>query len=115
MIHVLNKKGTKTSPWTTNSYLAGDNTVTKHVVPVNTSTGDLLARLGVGKDDMGKTVLWEVMETGNGTWRHGMKFEGDNKDKMKKAISEWGWNGKRTGLPGQQPVVWLWLEEKAKK
>lgn len=37
-----------------------------------------------------------------------MTFKGDNKDRMKAPIGSFGWNGKRTGSPGEPPVVWVW-------
>lgn len=35
--------------------------------------------------------------------------KGDDKDRVKKAISEFGWDKTRTGLPGERPVVWLYI------
>jgi len=68
-----------------------------------------MQNLGCTNEDPKKNVLYEVTEKGNGQWSSGLRIPGDDKDKVKKMIEEYGWNGKRTGHPGEAPVVWLWV------
>lgn len=35
--------------------------------------------------------------------------KGDDKDRVKKAISEFGWDKTRTGNRGERPIVWLYV------
>lgn len=79
------------------------------MVPVNTSVGELMKRLGCDNKDAKKNVVHEVVEKGNGLWNKGLTIKGDEKDKVKKAIKDYGWDKTRTGFPGQRQVVWLYL------
>ena len=42
-------------------------------------------------------------------WDEADCLQGDDKDRVKKAISEFGWDKSRTGNPGERPVVWLYV------
>jgi hypothetical protein len=108
-IHVFK---TKEKPWqkTVNSY--DNSNHIKVVVPVSTTIKELMQNLGCANDDAKMNIMYECTEKGNGSWAHGIKLGGDDKDKMKKSIGEYGWNKTRTGFPGQRPVVWLWLTDK---
>lgn len=67
-----------------------------------------MQNLGCCNDAAEKNILYECVEKGGGQWASGMRFKGDDKDKMKAQIKDWGWDKLRTGMPGQKPVVWLW-------
>lgn len=69
----------------------------------------MMARLGCTNKDAKKNMVNEVVEKGNGTWAKGLTIKGDEKDRCKKAISAFGWDKTRTGIPGEKQVVWLWL------
>jgi len=104
-IHVFK---TKTKPWQS-SFLSDDaQTYAKFFVPVTMTTKELMQNLGCCNDKAGNNILYECVEKGNGKWASGMKFKGDEKDKMKATLSSWGWDKSRTGYPGEKPVVWLW-------
>ncbi len=68
-----------------------------------------MQNLGCTNADAKKNVLYEVAEQGNGKWVKGLTIRGDDKDRVKKAIREFGWDGTRTGNPGERPVVWLYV------
>ncbi|KAH7354662.1 ankyrin repeat-containing domain protein [Rhexocercosporidium sp. MPI-PUGE-AT-0058] len=72
------------------------------------------AEYWVYNEDRKKNILYEVTEKGNGSWASGMRIVGDDKDRAKKRISEFGRAKNRTGLPGQKPVVWLWVTKEGK-
>jgi hypothetical protein len=105
-IHVFK---TVEKPWhcTVNGH--DNSTHVKLYVPVNTNIKEMMQNLGCTNDDPKKNILYELTEKGNGQWSTGLRITGDNKDMTKKTIGDMGWNSKRTGLPGEQPVVWLWL------
>ncbi|TVY73236.1 hypothetical protein LSUE1_G009163 [Lachnellula suecica] len=106
MIHVI--KG-KTPPWQSGTILhSWDNNMhTKLLVATCMTVEMLMKGLGLDNKEAKKNVVYEVTESGNGKWSKGLTINGDG-DKCKKAIAEYGWNEKRTGQPGQPPVVWLW-------
>ncbi|PQE19236.1 hypothetical protein CJF30_00007588 [Rutstroemia sp. NJR-2017a BBW] len=83
----------------------------KFFVPANMTVGEMMKALGCNNEKADKNVLTEVTEAGNGRWLRGMKFSGGNGDKMKKKLHELGWNieRKRSGLPGQGPVIWVYV------
>ena len=83
-------------------------------MPANTVVKDLMQNLGCTNDDPSKNILYEITEKGNGQWSPGLKISGNEKDKVKKPISQFGWNMSRTGHPGEPPVVWLWVTKEGK-
>ncbi|KAL3419674.1 hypothetical protein PVAG01_08172 [Phlyctema vagabunda] len=105
-IHVFK---TATAPWDMAGLSKDDaRTHVKLVVPCNTSVKDLMQGLGCNNPDAAKNVLYEVTETGNGAWSRGLVIKGDDKERVNQEIREFAWTEARTGLPGEQPVVWLW-------
>lgn len=72
---------------------------------------EVMMQLGCDNKDGGKNVMTEVTEAGNGKWLKGMVFKGDNKDRMKMSLTDLGWETgrKRTGLPGQGPLIWVYI------
>ena len=68
-----------------------------------------MQQLGATNEDAKKNKLHELQEAGNGRWSKGITIAGDDKDKVKKGITEFGWDKTRTGNPGERPVVWLWV------
>jgi hypothetical protein len=105
-IHVFK---TTTKPWQSTIWSNDNRSHAKFYVPSTMTTKELMQALGCCNDDAGKNIMYECVEKGNGQWVTGMRFKGDDKDKMKAAISQWGWDKSRTGIPGQKPVVWLWV------
>ena len=105
-IHVFK---TKEKPWQTTMFKEDNTTHVKLFVPTGTTVKELMQNLGCTNEDAKKNIMYEVVESGNGQWKVGAKFAGDDKDKVKKAISEYGWRGDRTGHPGEKPIVWLWV------
>ncbi|CAG8971391.1 hypothetical protein HYALB_00006941 [Hymenoscyphus albidus] len=81
----------------------------KILVPTSISVKDLMANCGCNNPDAKKNRVYEVTEDGAGRWKKGLEIGGDEADKVKKSISDWGWNEKRTGKPGAPPVVWLYM------
>lgn len=75
---------------------------------VQTTIKDFMQNIGCNNPEAGENVMHEISEAGNGKWVKGLTFKGDNKDRMKKTIGEWGWNMSRTGKMGEAPVVWCW-------
>ncbi|KAF6824489.1 hypothetical protein CPLU01_10846 [Colletotrichum plurivorum] len=78
-------------------------------VPVNTTLSEILKGFGATNETPKKNKCFEIVQAGNGKWYKGLCFAGDDKDMMKKSISEIGWDATRTGQPGGKPVVCLWL------
>ncbi|KAF6805802.1 hypothetical protein CSOJ01_09231 [Colletotrichum sojae] len=78
-------------------------------VPVNTTLSEILKGFGATNETPKKNKCFEIVQAGNGKWYKGLCFSGDDKDMMKKSISEVGWDATRTGQPGGKPVVCLWL------
>jgi hypothetical protein len=105
-IHVFK---TKEKPWQTTLWKEDNSKHVKLFVPTGTTIKELMRNLGCTNEDAKKNIMYEVVESGNGQWKVGAKFAGDDKDKVKKAISEYGFRGDRTGHPGEKPVVWLWV------
>jgi hypothetical protein len=106
IIHVFK---TKEKPWQTTLWKHDNSTHIKLFVPVGTSIKELMQNLGCTNEIAEKNILYECCEKGNGQWAVGLKITGDNKDRVKKSIGDFGWTAKRTGFPGEQPVVWLWV------
>ncbi|KAJ9145408.1 hypothetical protein NKR23_g5335 [Pleurostoma richardsiae] len=104
-IHVL-KSGT-TPPW---RLPAGFN-VPFHAahVPTSVTLGQLLKGFGANNPNPKKNRLVECYQGGNGRWYKGLSFGADDKDNMKKRVEELGWDETRTGLPGEKPVVFLYI------
>jgi hypothetical protein len=78
-------------------------------VPCNTAVADILKGFGATNPSPKKNRCHEVHSGGNGRWYKGMTIQGDDKDTMKLAIKDIGWDSSRTGQPGGKPVVCLWL------
>lgn len=72
---------------------------------------DMMQQLGCNNKDANKNVMTEVQEAGNGKWTKGMVFKGGNGSRMKMTLSSLGWEmgKKRTGLPGQGPLIWVYI------
>ncbi len=68
-----------------------------------------MQNLGCTNPVAGKNVLYEICEKGNGRWASGIRITGNDKDKVKKEIKDFGWDQLRTGHPGERGVVWLWV------
>lgn len=107
-IHVFK---TKEKPWQITAWSHDNSNHIKIVVPVNMTIKEFMQNLGLKNDDANKNILYECTEKGNGKWTHGLKLVGGDKDKVKKSIGDYGWNKKRTGFPGQSPVVWIWVTD----
>lgn len=105
-IHVF--KTGPTPPWRQTLWSGDASNHVKLFVPCTTTVKELMQNLGCTNGDAKKNKLHEVQETGNGRWVKGITISGDEKDKVKKSISEFGWDKSRTGGPGERPVVWLW-------
>lgn len=105
-IHVF--KTGPTPPWRQTLWSGDASNHVKLFVPCTTTVKELMQNLGCTNGDAKKNKLHEVQEAGNGRWVKGITISGDEKDKVKKSISEFGWDKSRTGAPGQRPVVWLW-------
>lgn len=78
------------------------------VVPSNMSIKEFMQRIGLNNDDAKMNVLYEIVEKGNGFWSHGLKITGDNKDKVKKTVADYGWTN-----PGRnrRNLVALWASK----
>lgn len=105
-IHVFK---TKEKPWQIQIYKENNAAYSRLFVPSNTTVKELMQNLGCTNSDAGKNILYEITEKGNGHWASGLRIKGDDKDKVKKTIADFGWNKERTGHPGAKPVVWLWV------
>ncbi|CZR57850.1 uncharacterized protein PAC_07739 [Phialocephala subalpina] len=105
-IHIL-KSDVK--PWQVQLYTHDSNSFTKHLVPTNVTMKEFMKQFGCDNPDAAKNIVYEIAERGNGRWSAGLRIKGDDKDKMKKTLADFGWDKSRTGYPGQKPVVWLWL------
>lgn len=83
----------------------------KFFVPATMTVQEMMQALGCNNENAAKNVLTEVTEAGNGKWLKGMVFSGGNSDRMKKRLVDLGWNieRKRSGLPGQGPVIWVYV------
>lgn len=105
-IHVF--KTGSTPPWRQILWPGDTRNHVKLVVPCATTVKELMQNLGCTNKDPKKNQVHEVQETGNGRWVKGLTISGDEKDKIKKKIADFGWDKSRTGAPGERPVVWLW-------
>ncbi|APA14029.1 hypothetical protein SS1G_11147 [Sclerotinia sclerotiorum 1980 UF-70] len=102
-----------TPPWQANSPLHtydGTNH-RKFFIPATMTVKEMMQQLGCSNEDADKNVMTEVQEVGNGKWTKGMVFKGGNKDRMKMTLKDLGWDTgrKRTGLPGQSPLIWVYI------
>ena len=105
-IHVF--KTGPTPPWRQVLWSGDASNYVKLLVPCTTTVKVLMQNLGCTNSDAKKNKLHEIQEAGNGRWVKGITITGDEKDKVKKSISDFGWDKTRTGAPGERPVVWLW-------
>jgi len=104
-IHVF--RTGSTPPWQVNGLNPNDLQKHKRVaVPANLTVKELMKGLGCNNDDAKKNKLYEVVECGNGTWKPGLKMSGDDKDRMKKTLADFGW-ARDPKEPGW--IVWLYL------
>ncbi|KAK1775545.1 hypothetical protein QBC45DRAFT_242573 [Copromyces sp. CBS 386.78] len=78
-------------------------------VPVNTTVQELMYGFGACNPSKKKNKLFEVVQGGNGRWYRGLAFRGDDKELLQKTCKELGWDKSRSGLPGQKPVVYLYV------
>ena len=69
---------------------------------------ELMQSLGCTNSDAAKNKLAEVVECGNGKWKSGLRFVGNEKDKVKKTIADYGWDKSKHSGPGGMGVVWVW-------
>ena len=104
-VHVL--KCGATPPW----QLPTNMTIPFHAchVPVSTTVGELLAGFGANNPNAKMNRVTEVVQGGNGRWYKGISFGGDNDKQMKTTLKELGWDKSRSGLPGDRPVVYLYV------
>ncbi|RAL62028.1 hypothetical protein DID88_002516 [Monilinia fructigena] len=111
LIHVFQTGSTP--PWQARSPLYSYDAVNhkKFFVPTNMSVKDMMVQLGCDNKDPNKNVMTEVIEAGNGKWSKNMIFKGGDKDRMKMSLKDLGWEmeRKRTGFPGQGPLVWVYI------
>lgn len=105
-IHVF--KTGPTPPWRQILWAGDASNHVKLVVPCTTTVKELMQNLGCTNSEAKKNKLHEIQEAGNGRWVKGITIAGDEKDKVKKSIKDFGWDKSRTGAPGERPVVWLW-------
>ncbi|RDL33915.1 uncharacterized protein BP5553_08283 [Venustampulla echinocandica] len=107
-IHVFK---TTAKPWQIDTALHSwdDRQFVKLLVPVTTTIKELMQNLGANNADPKKNRLYEIAEAGNGKWLKGMEIGGDDKDKCKKVIKDYGWDQTRTGKLGEKPLVWLYI------
>ncbi|KAF4126207.1 hypothetical protein GMORB2_1453 [Geosmithia morbida] len=78
-------------------------------VPCSVTVAELLKGFGCDSPDPKKNRCYEIVAGSNGAWYKGISFTGADKDMLKKAIKELGWDATRTGFPGKKPVVCLWF------
>lgn len=105
-IHVF--KTGPTPPWRQTLWSGDASNHVKLLVPCTSTVKELMQNLGCTNSDAKKNKLHEIQEAGNGKWVKGITITGDEKDKVKKRIADFGWDKSRTGAPGERPVVWLW-------
>lgn len=104
-IHVL--KSGATPPW----QLPPNMTVPFHAchVPVSTTIAELLKGFGATNPVPKLNRVTEVVQGGSGKWYRGLSFGGDSAKDMQKTLKDVGWDKTRTGLPGEKPVVVLYV------
>ncbi|KAI9643206.1 hypothetical protein NHQ30_007822 [Ciborinia camelliae] len=111
LVHVFQTGSTP--PWQALSPLYTHDALnhTKFFVPASMSVKEMMQQLGCDNADGDKNVMTEVTEAGNGKWTRGMMFKGGNKDRMKMTLADLGWGiaRRRTGLPGQGPLIWVYI------
>ncbi|KAK0609984.1 hypothetical protein B0T17DRAFT_545651 [Bombardia bombarda] len=78
-------------------------------VPVSTTVAELLVGFGACNPIPKLNTVTEVVQGGNGKWYKGITFTGDMLPKMAMTCKTLGWDKTRTGLPGQKPVVYLYI------
>jgi len=79
-------------------------------VPIQTTIGDLLRGFGATNPVAKKNKVTEVVPGGGGRWYSGISFNAGNDSDMKKSIKDCGWDDTRTGLSGEKPVVYVYVE-----
>ncbi len=106
-VHVL--KTGSTAPWR----LPRNFTMQFHAahVPSNITLREILKGFGACNPIPKKNKVTEVVQGGGGQWYSGMSFSGDDEVAMSKKIRDLGWDSTRTGLPGQKPVVFLYIQK----
>ncbi|OTB03249.1 hypothetical protein M426DRAFT_24035 [Hypoxylon sp. CI-4A] len=78
-------------------------------VPVNTTLRELMVGFGAQNPMPKKNRVTEVIQGGNGKWYRSVTFTGADSAQVNKKLQELGWDHTRTGRPGENPVVWLWI------
>ncbi|KAM3076271.1 hypothetical protein ACMFMG_006224 [Clarireedia jacksonii] len=81
----------------------------KFFVPAGMTVEEMMKALGCNNETADKNVMTEVTEAGNGKWLKGMKFSGGDKERMKKKLTDLGWDIRRRKLTGQSLVVWVYV------
>ncbi|KAH8602994.1 hypothetical protein B0O99DRAFT_588053 [Bisporella sp. PMI_857] len=107
-VHVLK---TKIPPWQLSLHYGQLNDIEygRYIIPANVTVKELMQQFGCTADAPNKNHVHEIQEAGDGKWIKGMSIHGGQKDRVDKSIRDMGWDGTRTGWPGQRPVVWLWF------
>ncbi|RFU27701.1 hypothetical protein B7463_g8645, partial [Scytalidium lignicola] len=98
-------------PWQAPVCKEDPTTHVKLLIPTNITVKELMQNLGCNNADPKKNKIYELAEIGGGRWSRGLTMCGDDKERMKKKITEFGWDKTRTGKSGEKPVVWLWLSK----
>ncbi|KAI0475711.1 hypothetical protein GGR56DRAFT_666580 [Xylariaceae sp. FL0804] len=102
-IHVLKSS---TPPWHNE---AKSSYYSAFMVPTDTTIETLMARFGAFNSKKKLNKVTEVVEGGGGFWHRGIVISGDQKDKIKKTLRDFGWDASRTGRRSEKPAVWLWI------
>ncbi|KAH7322702.1 hypothetical protein B0I35DRAFT_407152 [Stachybotrys elegans] len=78
-------------------------------IPCSTTLAELLKGFGCTNPVPKKNRCYEIMSGGGGRWYKGLEVSGADKDMMRRAIRDLGWDQTRSGRPGEKPVVCLWF------
>ena len=100
-------KSNPTPPWRLGADASPE--IMRVVVPVSTTLGELMRGFGCNNLEPSKNMLCEVIRGGRGKWYPGMSFMGSQSGMLDKPLRSFGWDGSRTGLPGQRDAVWLYV------
>jgi hypothetical protein len=78
-------------------------------LPCSTTFAELLRGFGCTNPTAKKNRCYEIMSGGGGRWYRGLEINGGDKDLMKMAVRDVGWDSSRNGLPDGKPVVCVWF------
>src|SRR3569833_1171618 len=81
------------------------------LVPVSLSLAELMKGFGADIPIPKKNKITEVHQGDTGQLFSGISVNADNEKAMATQIKELGWDATRTGLPGEKPVVYLYVEK----